>query len=178
MAKERKEMIQVAPDYQIKRGAIKAESGLVVRHIARAVFDTTGTDSAGVANTTIAAHGLGVYIPINANITNAWYDVVTTFVSAGADAGTIALSAQSAGDLKAAIAISDASNVWDAGLRGCLPGSYAERTVAADTAILDAASKAASYIKTTAERELTATVAGQVLSAGKLVLFVEYVVSA
>lgn len=177
MAKVRMESIPVAPDYQIKRGAIKAESGNGIRHVARAIFDTAGTDSAGVANTTIAAHGLGVYVPINAIVTNAWYDVPTTFVSAGADAGTIALGVQSATDLVAAIAISNASNVWDAGIRGTLVGMQALDGNAL-TAIANAAANAATCIKTTAERELTATVAGQVLTAGKLVLFVEYFISA
>lgn len=178
MAKERKELIQVAPQFQVKRGAVKAESGLATRYIASAIFDTAGTDSAGVANTTVASHGTGVYIPTKAIITNAWVDVITTFTTASADAGTIALTVQSAGDLTAAIAVSAAGDVWDAGLHGCLPGSYAEATVAGDTAILDAARKAASYIKTTAEREITVTVGGQALILGKMVIFVEYTVSA
>jgi len=177
MAKNIQKLIQVRPAYQVNRGAVKCESGLGTRYVATAIFDTAATDSSGAANTTIAAHGLGVYIPTKAIITNAWVDVVTTFTSA-TDAATIALKAQSAGDLTAAIAISDASNVWDSGIRGCLPGSYAEATVAGDTAILDAARKAASYIKMTAERELTATVAVEALTAGKAVLFVEYVISA
>lgn len=177
MAKNVSQLIQVAPAFQMRRGAVKAESGLVAQSTATAIYDTSLNDSAGVSNKTIAAHGLGVYIPTKAIITNAFYEVLTTFTSA-TDAATIALSAQSAGDLKAAIAISNASNVWDAGVAGCLPGSYAERTVAGDTAILDAASKAASYVKCTAERELTATVAVEALTAGKLILFVEYYISA
>src|SRR5690348_3842184 len=119
----------------------KKFSGTLAREVAVAVFDTAGTDSSGAANTTIAAHGLGVYIPSKAIITKAWVDVVTTFTSA-TDAATIALKVQSANDLVAAIAISDASNVWDAGLHGALPGSYAEATVAGDTAVLDAARNA------------------------------------
>ena len=83
----------------------------------------------------------------------------------------------SAGDLVAAIAVSTAGDVWDAGVHGLLPGSYAEATVAGDTAILDAARKAASYIKLTAVREITATVASHALTAGKANIFVEYVLS-
>lgn len=177
MAKRVTNLVQVAPQFQVKRGAVKCESGLSARYLATAVFDTAGTDSSLVANTTIAAHGLGVYIPTKAIITNAWVDVITTFTSA-TDAATIALKVQTANDLTSALAISDASNIWDAGVRGCVVGSYAERTVAGDTAVLDAASKAASYIKMTAERELTATVAVEALTAGKAVLFVEYVMSA
>jgi len=177
MAKDIQKVISVRPQYQVNRGAVKQESGLSAQYIAAAVFDTAGTDSSGVANTTIAAHGLGVYLPTKAIITNAWVDVITTFTSA-TDAATIALKAQNAGDLTAAIAISDASNVWDAGLHGCLPGSYAEATVAGDTAILDAARKAASFIKLTAERELIATVAVEALTAGKAVIYVEYTIGA
>ncbi len=147
-----------------------------MRELAVAVFDTAGTDSSAAANTTIAAHGLAVYIPTKAIITKAWVDVVTTFTSA-TDAATIALKIQGTGDLVAAIAISDASNVWDAGVHGALPGSYAEATVAGDTAILDAARNAASFIKLTAVREVIATVAVEALTAGKANIFIEYVLS-
>lgn len=141
---------------------------------AKIVFDTAKNDSSGTSNKTTATHGTGWVLPKNAVVTNAYYVVNTTFTTAN-DSGTIALTTgQSAGDLKAAIAISDASNVWDAGAHGCLPGSYAERTVAGDTAILDAASKAASYIVLTANREVAVVVAVQALTAGKLTLYLEY----
>lgn len=145
------------------------------KRVARAVFDTAGTDSAGVANTTAAAHKLGVFLPQGAVVTNAYYLVNTTFTSAS-DSATIALSTGvGAGDLKAAIAIATTGDVWDAGVHGCLPGSFAEATVAGDTAILDAARKAASYISVGATAvELVATVAVDVLTAGKLTLYVEY----
>ncbi len=138
-------------------------------HTAKATFDTSV-----VGTTTIAAHGLGVFIPSGAIITNAYYNVRTTFTSA-TDAATIALSILAANDLKAAIAISTTGDVWDAGLHGCLPGSYAEATVAGDTAVLDAARKAASYILLTSTKEITATVAVEALTAGVVDIFVEYV---
>ena len=162
---------------QNKSGVTRTKRpGTVVRELAVATFDTAATDSSAAANTTIAAHGLGVFLPTKAIIINAWVDVVTTFTSA-TDAATIALKAQATGDLTAALAISDSSNIWDAGLHGCLPGSYAEATVAGDSAILDAARKAASFIKLTAARELTATVAVEALTAGKANIYVEYVIS-
>jgi hypothetical protein len=169
----------VANEFRIanKSGITRTKrTGTVVREIAVATFDTAALDSAGVANTTTAAHGLGVYLPTKAIVINAWVDVITTFTSA-TDAATIALKVQGANDLTAAIAISTTGDVWDAGIHGCLPGSYAEATVAGDSAILDAARKAASYIKTSAVRELTATVAVEALTAGKLNLYVEYVLS-
>lgn len=153
------------------------KNGNYAQKVARAVFDTAANDSSGVSNKTIAAHGLNVFLPIKAIITRAWVDVITSFDDGASKNATIALKSEGTGDLVAAIAISDGSNVWNAGLHGALPGSYAEATVAGDTAILDAARNAGSYIKTTAERELTATVAVHALTAGKLVLFVEYAIS-
>lgn len=149
---------------------------------AKVIFDTAKTDASGVSNTTVAAHAQGVYIPSGATIVNAYYVVNTTFTSA-ADTATIAIKVEGTGDLVAGIAINDASNVWDSGsggsgasngAHGCLPGSYAEATVAGDTAILDAARKAASYIVTTDTRAVTFTVGVQALTAGKLTLMIEY----
>lgn len=175
METKRFDLPVAATEFQIenKTGVTRTKrEGTVVRELAVATYDVTGGDSG-----TVAAHGLGVYIPTKAIITNAWVDVVTTFADGASDAGTIALSVQSANDLVSAIAISDSSNVWDAGIHGCLPGSYAEATVAGDSALLDAARKASSYVKTTAVKEITATVAVHALTAGKMNVYVEYVIS-
>jgi hypothetical protein len=151
-------------------------AGTVVREMAVATFDTAATDSSGVANTTIAAHGLGVYLPTKAIITRVWVDVVTTFTSA-TDAATIALKAQSANDIVSAIAISDVSNVWDAGIHGSKLGLPALADTATETALAVSALFSASMLKLTAARELTATVAVEALTAGKANIFVEYVIS-
>lgn len=178
MAKDIQKVILVRPQYQVNRGAVKFDSGLATKYVASALFDTAGTDSAGEANTTIAAHPLGVFIPTKAIITRAWWDVITTFTSA-TDAATIALKAQTAGDIVAAIAISATGDVWDAGLHAGLPGfPNLGADAAHDSAIEVAALFAATFIKTTAERELTATVAVEALTAGKAILFVEYYISA
>lgn len=161
-----------APDFRVKRGANTRYNGLAVRHIASAVFDPS-------ADTTLrptGAYGLGVYIPTKAIVTKVWIDVITTFTSAGADAGTIAVHLQSANDVVAAIAISDASNVWDAGVRGSKIGVVAI-SGDAETALVATAANAANMLKMTAEREITVTVATQALTAGKAVVFVEYVLS-
>lgn len=164
-------------DFFVKRGAVVKQDGLSVPKVAVATFDTAGNDSAGVSNKTIAAHPLGVYLPDNAIITRAWVDVITTFVSAD-DSATIALKAQGANDLVSAISIVDGSNVWDAGARGCLPlAPNLGADAAHDTQLEVIALFAALHIKLTAERELTATVAVQALTAGKAVLYVEYVLS-
>ena len=163
------------PEVSFKRGTVTRFNGVVAPRVVSAVFDTAGVDSSGAANTTIAAHGLGVYIPDNAIVTRVWFDVVTTFTSA-TDAATLAVSAQSANDIVSAIAISDASNVWDAGIRGSKVGFPALGADAAhDTALEVAALFAGTMLKLTAERELTVTVASEVLTAGKLVVYAEFV---
>jgi hypothetical protein len=178
MSKQRFNRTIVAQAYQAKRGTVVAESALGVKYLATAIYDTAANDSAGVSNKTIAAHGLGVYLPIKAIITDVYYDVITTFTSAS-DAGTLALMVQGAGDAVAAIAISDASNVWDAGIHGSILGyPNLGADAAHDTALEVAALFAGSMLKLTAERELTITVAVEALTAGKLVVFVEYVLSA
>jgi hypothetical protein len=172
----RKDIPIVATEFQVanKSGVTRTKrEGTVVRELAVATFDPSGN----TAERPIAAYGLGVFIPDNAVITKAWVDVVTTFTSAGADAGTIALKVQSADDIVAAIAISDASNVWDAGIHGSKIGFPALADTATETALEVAALFAGSMLKTTAVRELTATVATQALTAGKLNLFVEYTIS-
>lgn len=148
-----------APQFRLKRGAISAFTGLTAKQIATFVFDTALTDSAGVSNKTIAAHGTGVYLPINAVITKVMFHVKTTFTSA-TDAGTIAVKSEAANDLTTAIAISDVSNPWDAGFKAGIP---------VDTA--------ATAVFLSAEREIILTVAVEALTAGKLIGFVEYVQS-
>lgn len=166
------------PELSFKRSTVTRFNGVVAKRVASAVFDTAGVDSAGAANTTIAAHGLGVYIPDNAVIEKIYVDVVTTFTSA-TDAATIALHAQAANDIVSAIAISDASNVWDAGIRGSKVGyPNLGADAAHDSALEVAALFAGTMLKLTAERELTATVAVEALTAGKAVIYVEYVLGA
>lgn len=112
-------------------------------------FDATD----GVA---VGAHSLDLVIPANSFVLWAFYHVRTTFTSAGADAGTIALSVASANDLTTATAISAGGNVWDAGgLVECTP----DNTVG-------------NAIEVTADSTVTATVATQALTAGVLDLWV------
>lgn len=149
-------------------------NGTTVPKVAVATFDP----SANTGERTADAHGLGVYIPDNAVITRVLVDVVTTFTDGDTDAATIALHVQSANDIVAAIAISDASNVWDAGIRGSKIGYPNFGADAAhDSALEVAALFAASMLKTTAVREITATVATAALTAGKANIYVEYYVS-
>ena len=117
-----------------------------------------------------------MYLPIGAIVTDAFIDIKTSFTSAGANAGTIAISILNANDITSAIAISDASNVWNAGIHGSVAGTQALDGNAL-TAIANAAAQTAAMIKLTAEKEIKVTTAGQVLTAGKMAIFVEYYVS-
>lgn len=167
--------IDVRADYQLVRGATKSESALMMRKVARVIYDTAASDSAGVSNKTIAAHGLGIYLPIKAIVINAYYQVLTTFTSA-TDAATIALKVTNANDVVTAIAISDSSNPWDAGNFATKVGSFALDGNAL-TAINMGVAKAASWIgPVSAEKEIIATVAVEALTAGKLILWLEYMI--
>ena len=137
--------------------------------------DWEGTDSAGVANSTVAAHPTGVFIPDNAIITDAFYEVSETFDSA-TSAATIALHIETGDDLVAAATLG-AGTVWAAGIRGTLAGALTLGADAAhDTAIKVAAIKAASYVKVAGQEEVTFTVGNaETLTAGHLTLYIEYV---
>ena len=164
----------VAPGFRVPRGAMSKYQGNQVVNVAVATFDP----SANTAQRPVAAYGLGVYIPTKAIITRVWVDVVTTFTSADTDTGTIALHIQAANDVIAAIAIDDASNPWDAGLHGTKLGyPNLGADAAHDSALEVAALFAGVMLKTTAERQITATVAVAALTAGKANIFVEYVIS-
>jgi len=110
-----------------------------------------------------ASYNLGLAIPGSAYIVRTWYEVIVTFESV-TDAATIALEVESDGadEIIAAIAISDGTNPWDAGLHeGLQDGAVANFTT-----------------KTTASRNIQATIAGgEDLTAGELNLYIESVIS-
>jgi len=149
-------------------------------NIVKVVFDSAATDTSDAANITVTAHPLGVYIPDNAIVIDAFYDVITTFTSAG-DTATIALKVNGANDLVTAIAINDATNPWDGGVHVTLAGSPAigsnATSLDSGTNILYAGTIAESQIKLTAAREVTATVGTQALATGKLNLYIIYILS-
>ena len=146
----------------------KDSNGIITPIVKQAVL--VFNPSLNAAQRTIAAHiltdinGNAFLLPNHSYVVRSWYEVITTFTSAGADAGTIALGydTDGAAAVKAAIAISDGTNPWDAGNHeGIQVG-----TVAAFGA------------KTTDNRAVEATVAVDALLAGKLYLFIEYVTTA
>ncbi len=120
--------------------------------VAKCVFDT-----ATVANRAIGAHGCGLTLPAKALVRGAWYKVLTTFTSAS-DAGTIAIHIVAANDVFTATAISSGTT-WDAA--GAIEGTPKIETTA-------------SWLTTTVPSEVTFTVASEALTAGKMVVWVEY----
>tara|TARA_R100001594_G_C4016841_1_gene258276 strand:- start:163 stop:642 length:480 start_codon:yes stop_codon:yes gene_type:complete len=122
----------------------------------------------------------GVWIPEGALITKAYYYVETSMQDDdNGDSQTLALGYTGAtGAFVAAIAISDATNVWDAGAHGTLVGMGANlgADAAHDSALEVIALNAATFIQTTADVELLLTTGSErTVDTGKLTVWVHYV---
>jgi len=127
--------------------------GIHAKRIARATYDFA------VDGGVVGDIGLGVTLPDNAIITRSWYTVLSDLTSANSTA-TVALSipVDDVEGIAAATALS--ANNYTAGLHeGIQTGTAANFSE-----------------QTTAARELTLTIDVQDLTAGKLILFCEYVV--
>ncbi len=138
--------------------AFPSVDGLHPHRIARATYDFAEHGGA------VSVIGLGVTLPDNAIVTRAWYEVLTTCHSPTTpDAATISISipADDVDGILAAIAISDGTNPWDAGLHEAIQ----DGTVANFST------------KTTAAREISIEIAVEALDAGNFIVFLEYVVS-
>lgn len=138
--------------------AQQGADGLVNKQVARATYDFS------VHGGAISTIGLGVTLPDNAIITRSWYEVITTLTSTtGPDDATVAigLPTDDVGGIVAAIAINDVGNPWDAGLHEGIQ----DGTVAAFS------------VKTTAAREISVDIAVDPVTAGKFIVFCEYVVT-
>ena len=119
--------------------------------VARFVFDWALTDIAGAANSAVGAHPLSIVIPAHSLIVGGFVDVNTVFTSAASTA-TIALSVEGANDIITAAAVSGAP--WS--------------TIGRKAIVPKANTPESTSIKTTVARAITATVAVQALTAGKL----------
>ncbi len=130
-------------------------NGEKVLKVARATYDVSVNGGA-----TGTAYGLGVYLPANSVLTQSWFHVLTQF----AGTGTVALSCEDAGNIYSAAQLS--GSAAGAIVKGRQTGGTDSMTVG----ISD-------------KCQLTATVGadggngGATLSAGKLLLFVEYLVT-
>lgn len=127
--------------------------GLFVKRTAIAVYDFAA-DGGSISTIALADSG---NLPDNAVITGINYEVLTTCTSSG-DAGTMKLTLPSDGDISTAIAINDGTDPWDAG----------QKFGSVITPIAN---------KTTAARAISVVIAVEAFTAGKIVFFIDYVVS-
>jgi len=134
-----------------------AVNGLQTFGIARAQFNPSLTSG----ERTVAAHTLGVTIPDKAIVCGGVVQVNTAFDSAD-DTSTVALSIQSANDLVTAAAVSGAP-YSTTGLKAITPKINTPESTG---------------IALTADRLITATVAVQALTAGKLTVNLVYLMGA
>jgi len=95
-------------------------------------------------------------------VVGGFIDVITTFTSSG-DSATIAIKTEGANDIVTATAISAGGNIWDAGQSPIIPKANTPDSTA---------------VKMSDAREITATVAVEVLTAGKCIIYLYYVQSA
>lgn len=119
---------------------------------------TSGTHT--FTKNAIGAILTGVVIPANHIIVDSRYDVPTTCTTSGSDAGTMAIHVESANDIVSATAVSTGTT-WDN-----VANTVAGTPVSAATAV-----------KTTANREVTFTLATKAFTAGKVVVYLEVVPS-
>lgn len=128
-------------------------TGLGVVRVARATFNP----SANSGERTIAPHGLGVTIPDKAILVDAFIDVQTDFHDGASNLATVAIKVQAANDIYTAATVGGS---WGAGIM-----ATNQQVWTVDE-----------YIKLTAAREITATVAVHALTTGKADIFIYYVV--
>ncbi len=128
--------------------------GLGLLRVARATYDFA------VHGGATGAKNLGVTLPAGALIVGGFVDVITTATTAGADGGTMAIHVQTANDIVSAIAVSAVGDVWDEGQSPIIPKANTPESTA---------------IKLTADRTVTATIAGQAFTAGKFTVYLYYV---
>ena len=120
----------------------------------------------GLYDFSVDGGAIGTYIigtiPDNATIIRARYEVLTTCTDGDDDSATIAIStSKAANEIVTATAISGGSNIWDAGYH--------------DTACSGAAANFTT--KTTAVTNVQIVVAVAALTAGKIRVWWEYIVS-
>lgn len=120
-------------------------------------------DGGAIGTIAMSAAALNNSLPDNAIITHCYYDVLETFTTASGDTGTIAINIPTDGDLQAATAVTGGTK-YDAGLQECATKG-------------DDPSDPSTFLKTTSSRVPSVVIAGQVVTAGKLKLFIKYNIS-
>lgn len=120
----------------------------------KCTFDPSATSG----DRTIAAHTCGLKIPKNAVVKFAAYKVLTTFTSA-TDAATIAIHVVAANDVVSAVSIATGTT-WDAA------------TIPIET--IPKVETSTTWLVTTVDSDVTFTVAVEALTAGKMVVWFEW----
>lgn len=144
----------LGPDwFTALRRFIAGDVGVGALYVARFEYDI-----ADVAMRPVAAHGLGVIIPKYAIIVGGFFDVNTLFTSTGGN-GTIALHVESANDIQTAASIAGAP-YSTIGRKAIVPKANTPESTA---------------VKTTADREITATVAVNAMLTGRLTGYLYFV---
>lgn len=141
--------------------ASKVQMGTLLRNrkgTLKGIFDFAARGGAIGTYNLLDEDGNVVALPAGAIITQVYFDIVTAFTSTGGT-GTIALTANTSGDLLAAV---DADTLP-------LSAGHPGAGIPVGTA--------ATMVKTTADRNLSLAVATAALTAGKIHVFVDYVLS-
>lgn len=128
-------------------------SVLQKKHVLRALYDFSVSGGAIGAISLLDENGKAAVVPDNAIITDSMIDNITPATSDGS--ATIALGVNTTTDLKAATAYTSYTGI----LTGIPVGT------------------AATAVKMTADRTVTATIATAALTAGKFYVMVEYMLS-
>lgn len=128
--------------------AVATADGLNAMRVARATLDC------GVEDCSAGTVGMGVTIPAKAILLRAWYYTVTQFVDGGA--GTVALQCEDSGNIDAA-----------ADITGITVGTITQTDLVAGAEVAAIA----------AACEISAVIATAEQTAGKLILYVEYVIA-
>lgn len=132
--------------------ASDTDNGLGIKKVARGVYDFSVSGGA-IGNYNLLPEDQ--LIPNKAIITQVYIDIITGMTSSGGT-GTVRLTLNSAGDLLAAV---DADTI--SGIVAGIP-----------------VGTAATMVKATADRNIVLAIATAALTAGKIAVFVEYVISA
>jgi hypothetical protein len=121
----------------------------------RGVYNFATTGGAVGAQNLVDDQGNAILLPVGAIIVRSYYDVITAFTSGGS--ATVALSVQAANDVLSALAVASLTTGVAAGVS---TGSAATMKKVSTTA-----------------KPLVLTVATAALTAGKMNVFLEYVLS-
>lgn len=152
--------IQQAEKVDGAYSTVQRNDATLLKRIVRATYnaDSTVVGDSTVNSSTLDSglHGLGITIPGKAIITRSFFEVVTPFTSAGG-AATVAFQCETANNIFSATDIDPK-----------VAGSFVEGVSSGASTV---------FKKITSDCEVSAKVGVEDLTAGKAIVFVEYVIS-